>query len=125
MANKPEYLSFVTEWLTPLGPITSRSMFGGHTLYCGDRVIALVADNVLHLKVDDVTRSLFEARGLTPFQPFPDNPATMSYYPPPPEFFEDLESMREWGRMALEAANRAKAKKPARKRTVRKAGRKQ
>jgi DNA transformation protein and related proteins len=115
MPNKREYLDFVIEWLSPLGTITARSMFGGHSLYCHDLVFALVADNVLHLKVDDATRPRFETLGLKPFQPFPDNPGTMQYYPPPPEFFEDSEAMKDWGRAAIEAAHRARAKKPARK----------
>lgn len=115
MANKPEYLEFIVEWLSPLGSVTTRSMFGGHSLYHGDVVFALVADNVLHLKVDDLTRPRFESLGLKPFQPFPDKSGTMQYYPPPPEFFEDPAAAKEWGQAAIQAAHRSRTKKPARK----------
>jgi len=111
MASKKEYLDFVVDWLSPLGEITSRSMMGGYVLYCGGTVFALLADNTLYLKADDVTRPRFQALGLKPFQPFPDQPGTMQYYPPPAEFFEDSGVMDEWGRAAVECGRRAQAKR--------------
>ena len=111
MASKKEYLDFAVEWLSPLGEITSRSMMGGYVLYCGGTVFALLADNTLHLKVDELTRPRFEVLGLKPFQPFPDQPGTMQYYPPPAEFFEDSDVMAEWGRAAVECGRRAQAKR--------------
>ena len=109
--SKNAYLDFVLEWLAPLGEITSRAMMGGYVLYCDGVVFALVANNTLHLKVGDVTRPRFEELGLKAFQPFPDNPGTMQYYPPPPEFFEDSDAMLEWGRAAVEVGKQAVAKK--------------
>src|ERR1700680_687546 len=111
MASKKEYLDFAVEWLSPLGEITSRSMMGGYVLYCGGTVFALLADNTLHLKVDSLTRPRFEALGLKPFQPFPNQPGTMQYYPPPAEFFEDADAIAEWGQAAVECGRRAQAKR--------------
>ena len=111
MASKQEYLEFVADWMSPLGEITSRSMMGGYVLYCGGTVFALLANSTLHLKVDDLTRPRFEALGLKPFQPFPDQPGTMQYYPPPAEFFEDADAMLEWGQAAVECGRRALAKR--------------
>jgi DNA transformation protein len=111
MPNKREYLEFVSDWLAPLGQISARGMMGGHVLYCDGVVFALVARNVLYLKVDDATRPRFETLGLGAFQPFPEQPGTMQYYPPPAEFFEDSEVMEEWGRAAVEAGRRAQAKR--------------
>ena len=116
MKNRPEYLEFVGEWLSPLGGISTRAMFGGHAVYCGELTIALIADNVLYLKVDDETRARFEAAGSKPFQPYPDRADVMQYYPPPPEFFEDTAAMKDWGRAALDAARRAQSKKTTKKR---------
>src|SRR5712692_3323521 len=107
------YLDWITEWLAPLGLIASRSMMGAHVLYCNSIVFALVANGTLYLKADAVTRPKFEALGLQPFQPFPDKPGTMSYYPPPTEFFEDPDVMLEWGRAAVAAGMRAREKKKA------------
>jgi DNA transformation protein len=111
MAQTNKYLEFLLEWLGPLGEITTRSMFGGHTLYCDDVVFALVARSALYLKVDDLTRAGFESRGLKPFQPFEDKPGVMQFYPPPAEFFDDPDVMADWGRAAVEVGRRGKTKK--------------
>ena len=121
MAAKNAYVEWIQEWLTPLGEITVRSMMGGHVIYCNSVTFALLAGNTLYLKADSATRPKFDALGLTPFQPFADKPMTMSYYPPPPEFFEDTEVMLLWGREAVAVGRRAKAKraKPLKKRAAR------
>ncbi|HTS29433.1 MAG TPA: TfoX/Sxy family protein [Bryobacteraceae bacterium] len=110
MLNKT-YLTYILDWLSPLGEITHRSMMGGAVLYCDGFVFALLAESTLYLKVDDFTRPRFQALGLSPFQPFPDNPGTMQYYPPPAEFFEDSDALAEWGKAAVEVGKRAAAKK--------------
>lgn len=122
MLNKA-YLEFVLDWLSPLGKITSRSMMGGAVLYCDGVVFALLAEGTLYLKVDDATRPRFQELGLRAFQPFPDNPGTMQYYPPPAEFFEDADVLRDWGRAAVEVGKRAAEKKKGEgKKTARRSG---
>jgi DNA transformation protein len=123
MAAKNAYVEWIVEWLTPLGEITARPMMGGHVVYCKGVTFAIVAANTLYLKADAQTRPNFEALGMRPFQPFPDKPNSMSYYTPPPEFFEDGDVMLEWGRAAVATGTRAQAKKrpkkPASKRAAR------
>jgi DNA transformation protein len=114
MPNKNEYLEFLMEWLAPLGAISARAMFGGHCLYCGGMGFALAADNTLYLKADHMTRPRFERLGRKPFRPFEDRPEVMQYYPPPAEFFEDPDVMKEWGQAAVEAGRRARTKKKPR-----------
>ena len=109
--RKTQYLDFLLEWLSPLGAITARSMFGGYCVYCDGVVFAIVAGETLYLKVDDATRPRFEALGLKPFRPFEDRPEVMQFYQPPAEFFEDSKVMNDWGTAALEVGKRAQAKK--------------
>lgn len=116
MSATNQYLEFLQEWLSPLGEISARAMFGGHCLYCDGLTFALLAGNTLYLKADELSRAHFTDLGLRPFQPFPDKPEVMQYYPPPPEFFDNGEEMERWGRLAVEAARRAKARKGKRKR---------
>jgi DNA transformation protein len=106
------YLEFVTGLLEPLGPIVARQMMGGHILYCDCIVFALIANNTLYLKADAQTRPRFEELGLKAFYPF-EGKASMSYYQPPAEFFEDETALMEWGRMAVAAGQRSKTKKKA------------
>jgi DNA transformation protein len=112
--NNSAYLEFVAEWLAPLGRIEPRAMMGGHILYCDCVTFALIANNTLYLKADAETRPRFVELGLKPFYPF-EGKASMSYYEPPPEFFEDAEAMREWGCLAVKAGRRAKLKKRAKR----------
>jgi len=122
MPKKNEYLEFLLEWLSPLGMISARAMFGGHCLYCDGVVFALVVKNTLYLKVDDMTRPRFERLGFKPFRPFEDKiealgrkyPEVMQYYPPPAEFFEDSDVMKDWGQAAVEVGRRARTKKKPR-----------
>jgi DNA transformation protein len=107
----PGYLDFMVEHLSPLGAITVRSMFGGHGVYCNGVMFALVASGALYLKADEINRAKFLERGLLPFQPFPDKPGVMQYYPAPPEIFEDPKALKQWAGGALQAGLRAAARK--------------
>jgi len=113
---KSRYVEFVTEKLSVMGEITSRPMMGGYTLYCDGFVFAIIAHDVLHLKVDDSNRAAFESVGMKPFQPFEDKPGTMSYYPPPASFFEDDDELKRWAAGAVAAGRRAAARKKPKKR---------
>jgi DNA transformation protein and related proteins len=109
--NQDSYVAFVVEQLASLGRITTRAMFGGHAIYCDGVVFALIGDNTLYLKADDVNRPRFEAAGLGPFRPFENQDAVMQYYLAPAELFESSDGIEEWGRGAIEAGRRAAAKK--------------
>jgi DNA transformation protein len=109
MPNNAGYVEFVTELLAPLGGIVARRMMGGHILYCDCITFALISKNTLYLKADAATRERFEELGLKAFRPF-EGKVSMSYYQPPPEFFEDETALMEWGRMAVAAGRRAKTK---------------
>src|SRR5688572_22406158 len=75
--------AFVLEQLRDAGEITPRAMFGGVGLYCNGTFFGIIADDVLYFKVDDETRAGYESRGMSPFRPYPDRPATMQYYEVP------------------------------------------
>ena len=117
MAASKEYLEFLAEQLAPLGTLTSRPMMGGHCLYLNEVVFALVANNTLYLKVDAESRTRFTERGLDAFQPFPEKGGGMSYHLAPPEFFDNQDAALEWGRLAYEAGQRAKAKRKPKAKT--------
>jgi DNA transformation protein and related proteins len=108
--NQDSYVAFVVEQLASLGQITTRAMFGGHAIYCDGVVFALIGDNTLYLKADNVNRPRFEAAGLEPFRPFENPDAVMQYYLAPAELFESSDGIEEWGRGAVEAGKRAAAK---------------
>ncbi|NNG03011.1 MAG: TfoX/Sxy family protein [Inquilinus sp.] len=120
MPNSPAFIAQLVGRLVPLGPVAARAMFGGHGLYIDDRMFALVANDVLFLKVDDGNRERFAAAGMQPFRPSAERPMTMSYYPVPAAVFEEPDALLDWADSALQAARRQK--RPARKRGRRSPG---
>ena len=120
MAVSQGFTDFVVEQLEGCGVISTRRMFGGVGIYCGDTFFALIDNDILYLKVDDITRPEFERAGSGPFKPYGDDRETMQYYNVPTSVLEDAAELTRWGRKALEAAQRKKA--APRKRKGRKKG---
>ena len=113
---RSEFITYLLEQLAPLGDVRARSMFGGYGVYLGERMFALVADDALYIKADDLNRAEFEARGLLPFRyEMRGERKQMSYWQPPAEALDDREMLCEWARKGCEAADRAAGKKTRRR----------
>ena len=107
MAVTDSFVAFVLDQLDPLGPITSKRMFGGVGLYAGNLFFALIADDELYLKADEATRDAREKAGARPFQPFPDRPkgrGRMQYYSVPAAILEDPDALLAWAKEAIAIA---------------------
>jgi len=118
-----EYLHYVLEQLAGLGRVSSRRMFGGAGLYCGDCFFGLISGDTLYFKVDDSTRREYEIRGMAPFRPYADRPeVSMTYYEVPADALEDAETLVVWARASVAVARAStKARPAARKRKSRSA----
>ena len=117
MTRHSEFVEFVLELLAPVGAARARAMFGGFGIYQGDNFFAIIVDDKLYFKADQVTCGEFTARGLSPFTYMARGKSiTMQYYEAPPEVFEEPEAMQYWIQQAVSAAMRAKSDKklPAR-----------
>ena len=117
MPNSKGYVEYVLELMRPAGRASARAMFGGHGIYVDGMIVGIVVDDVLYLKTDTETRGAFVARGLAPFRyaTKKGDVEITSYYRPPDEALESPAEMREWLRLALAAALRSAARKPAAK----------
>lgn len=104
------------ERLARVVPIRTRRMFGGVGIYAGEHFFALIASDVLYLKVDERNRADFEARGMGAFQPFPDRPAKLLYYELPADVLDDPRRLRPWVEKALAAARDKAGRAPRRAR---------
>ncbi|MCK7593562.1 TfoX/Sxy family protein [Pseudomarimonas salicorniae] len=110
-------IDWYRELLETIGPVSARKMFGGWGLFHDGRMFALVADEVLYLKVDAQTREAFAAAGSAPFvYESARGRAEMGYWRAPDEAMDDPEAMRPWARLAWQAAER---QPQSRKRRVR------
>jgi DNA transformation protein len=103
-------MEFVKELLAEFAPLRIKRMFGGAGVYSGELYFAILVEDELYLKVDDVTRPGYERRGLHPFTYEMKNgrTATMSYYPVPADILEDPGELSRWVRGALDAVVCAK-----------------
>lgn len=113
MQHRQGFADFVTEQMGGLGHITTRRMFGGHGLYCDGLFLAIITGDKLYLKADAQTRPVYEERGLARFSySARGKTVQLMYYEAPAEVFEVPQSMQHWGRLALQAAIRARASGP-------------
>src|SRR5262245_61682822 len=115
MAASAGFLDFIKEQLSGFGPVTTRRMFGGAGIFRDGLMFALIADETLYLKADDVSQGEFEARSLPPFTyGTKDGKRTvMSYWRAPEACLDDRDEMTEWAHKAFAAALRAQ--KPTRR----------
>lgn len=112
MAASSAFLEMLYEMLAPLGSISARRMFGGAALYCDGRLFALIMNDELFFKVDDVNQPSYAAEGSAPFTYAGKNgPVSMSYWRVPDRLFDDTDDMLAFAQDALRAAARAEAPK--------------
>lgn len=106
------------ELFSPIGRIRTRKMMGGLMIYADDLPFALYdPDQGYFLKVDDMNRAKFEAEDIEPFtfEMKDGKTAKMNYYALPDRCYDEPYELKIWGKLALEAALRAKAKKRPKK----------
>ena len=57
MANDNDFINYIVDQISSSGDVRFRHMFGGTTLYCNDKVVALICDNQLFVKPTEPGRS--------------------------------------------------------------------
>ena len=108
-----EYLDYLHDLFSAFAPVTTRAMFGGYGVYRDGVIIGIVIDEVLYLKVDDLTRAAFEAEGSAPFMyEARGKRIPMSYWSVPEYALEPPQEFRPWAQRAWEAALRKPKPKP-------------
>jgi DNA transformation protein len=109
-----DFIPFVQELLEDWAPVSARRMFGGHGLYHEGLMFAIVMEQRLYLKADEVNRPEFEALGLAPFTyAMKGRDVALSYWAAPDTIFDDPQEAAQRAQSAWDAALRghlAKAK---------------
>ncbi|MBT4837730.1 MAG: TfoX/Sxy family protein [Methylococcales bacterium] len=107
-----EFVDHLVELMQSIGPVYSKSMFGGHGIFLDGLMFGLVASGTLYLKVDKETELEFKAKGLEAFTYQKNGKAfSMSYYQAPEETLEESEEMNIWANKAYGSALKLKKKK--------------
>jgi DNA transformation protein len=121
-SRNTEFVDFVLEQMAPLGDIRARRMFGGHGIFQGDLMFALLVDGGLYFKADELTGREFTARGLPAFTyESRGKRVALRYFAAPSEVFDEAQAMLHWARQAIQVAlSASRDKKPAgKKRSLR------
>jgi DNA transformation protein len=123
---EPEFIRYLRDQFRRWAPVDIRRMFGGHGIFRGGTMFALIHDEMLFLRSDDANRAAFAAAGMGPFRyRRRGKQVALAYHQAPPEALEDGDILGQWADLAFAAALRraeARAKRPTatRKRAVKK-----
>lgn len=114
----PEFVQHCLDLLANAGPCAAERMFGGWGISTDGLTFAIIADlgdgERLWLKADATTLPTFAAAGCRPFvYTAKGKPMTVNYRAAPEDAMESPALMRPWTKLALDAAVRAQAAKPA------------
>lgn len=87
MATSESTIDFLLDQLSGADAVRARKMFGEYALYCNEKVVALVCDNMFFLKPTRAGKTL-----LKHVEEAPPYPGARMYYLIEEEYWED----REW-----------------------------
>src|ERR1035437_1179917 len=106
-----EFMEYVMELFGPFGTVGARRMFGGHGVYLDGLMFAIVSEDTLYLKADEMNRIEFEQAGCEIFDyGRKGKRATLDFFRAPEDAMESPELMLPWARTAYAAALRTNAK---------------
>ena len=100
----------VSDLLADVEGVRARAMFGGHGVYKGDLMFAIIVEDELYFKVGDANRKDFVAYKSEPFvYSSKGKKVTMCYWKLPATVMDDREFLLEWTEKAVRAARAKKS----------------
>ncbi|MGQ1910745.1 TfoX/Sxy family protein [Marinifilum sp. RC60d5] len=102
MPVSKDFLNYVLDQLSSWEGIYTKRMFGGVALYQDGLTFALIAYDVVYLKVDESNISKFIEQGSVPLKPFKSDGIVKSFYNVPPDVFEDPDEFILWAKESFE-----------------------
>ncbi len=76
MASNQKTVDHILEQIKSASAVSARKMFGEYTIYCDEKVVALVADDQLFVKPTSVARNFWELSMKSPPMPAPSCAST-------------------------------------------------
>lgn len=94
-------VAYAMELFSSLGPLTSRKMMGGLSIYCEGRIFAILSgEGRIFLKAKGAFAEDLAAEGAEKFEM---GGKTMGYWTLPDEALDDPDLAADWARRALAA----------------------
>ena len=94
MATKQSTIDYILDQLISLENVSAKKMFGEYALYCGGKVVGLVCDDTLYIKITDAGKK-FVGKSYKEGFAYPGAKASM-------QIDGDLLEDREWLRELVE-----------------------
>lgn len=115
MVASDSFAEFVRDQLAPLGPIALRRMFGKTGVFCHGVMLGMVSENTLYFRVDDGNREAFKEAAADPPINYRKQGTLidLSFWRVPERLYDEPEAFIAWARLALAAARRVAAMRPA------------
>lgn len=104
MTVSQHYLAHTIERLASVVPVSYRRIFTGYGVYHQGVQFAIIVNDHLYFRADDLSRTLYQDKNMTPFQPGAVERAESSFYQLPDEVLENPRELIYWMRTAVEAA---------------------
>ena len=99
----------IDDMFAGLGPVTIKKMFGGKSVYFQGVILAIETDGEIFLKADAVSAPQFEAAGSRQWTyDGKGKSVKMPYWTVPDAALDDTDELKNWTRLAYEAALRVK-----------------
>lgn len=112
MSSGREFVDYAVELLGPFGTVAARRMFGGYGIFLDDLMFAIVHDDMLWFKTDEMNRGVFEAAGSEPFSyARSGKTATLGFHRAPADALDSPAAAMPWARSAYAAALRARGRR--------------
>jgi DNA transformation protein len=113
MVASDSFAEFLREQLAPLGRVTMRRMFGKTGVFCDGLMFAMVTDDTLYFRVDDLNRAAFREAESSPPLNYAKKGRTidLSFWRAPERLWDEPDELVAWARTALAAARRVAAKR--------------
>lgn len=112
MATSPGTIEYLLDQLSGAGELRARKMFGEYALYLGDKVVALVCDDTLFVKMTEEGKSYAGTRAVDA----PAYPGAKPWLRIDEETLDDREFLCALVRVTAEALPLPSPKKPRRSR---------
>lgn len=99
----------IEEMFAGLGPVTIKKMFGGKSVYFNGIILAIETDSEIFLKADAISAPQFEAAGARQWTyDGKGKSVKMPYWTVPDAALDDPDELKNWTKLAYEAALRVK-----------------
>ena len=102
MSVSNDFIQYVLDQLSGWGNVHVNRMFGGVALYQDDLAFAMIANDIVYLKVDDTNKEKFIAADSTPLKPFKNKATVLSFYSIPADILENTDEFIKWAKESLD-----------------------